>query len=267
MSRDTFAGVTSIVAGIKSVLAGARTAVAIVKRIESSESLEAQLDRSDAEVRGEAAQVSYAICRALVAQALGRDPSHDQVNDVLSAAVNDPSFPNRAFRLLGEARKSASRRRRLFLASMLFGLPFTKLPDDERDRVDMVVERIMLPDVELLRLIVEKDRTAPPSPEPEPYLFRGTRVAALTRDLEVRVATTNEYMAGGTAFGDPTYEDEQFRVDHTAFSALLALGCIELAERKMTQGEWGVQALVVSPLGRLVAGAIEALRPGFDATP
>jgi hypothetical protein len=236
--------------------------------VDSSAALQAQVDESIAEVHREVGQVGYAVCRALVAHALGRDPSHDEVSDFLSAAVNDPAFPNRAFRLLGEARKSASHRRRAFLASMLFGLPFTKLPDDERDRVDMAVERMMPADVELLSLIVEKDRAARPSPERGgPYLFKGTKVAAVIRRIEVRVGSTDDWGEEDDQFGDDIFTDPRFCVDHAAFGALLSFGLVDVGEHQMSSEEWQIHRLVITLLGRLVVRAIEELRPGFDAIP
>lgn len=251
---------------MKSLLTGARTAAALVRKVESSEALQARFDESAAEVHREVGQVSFAVCRALLAHALGRDPSDDEVNEVLSAAVNDPAFPNRAFRLLGEARKSASRRRRAFLASVLFGLPFSKLPDDERDRIDMAVERLMPADVELLRLIVEKNRTARPTPEKEPFLFRGTRVAAMIRGIEVRIGSTDDYTGTQAFFSNAFYDDPRSSVDHATFAALTSFGLVDIGQSEMQQGGWKIHRLVVTPLGQLVVGAIEEVRAGFDGS-
>jgi hypothetical protein len=255
---------TTVVAEIKTVVSATRTAVAIVKKVDSSEALQKRFDESVQEVHRGIGQVSYAVSRALVAHALGRDPSHEEVNRFLEAAVNEASFPNRAFRLLGEARKSASRRRRAFLAAMLFGLPFSKLPDDERDRVDMVVERIMPVDIELLVLIADKDRTAKPlAPPKERYFFTGMNMVALTRGIEVRLVTARDYENRG--FADQVEAAEVARpVDHAAFSSLQSLGCVEVAESTAAQGDWRAHTLVIAPLGRLMIQAIEELRPGFE---
>ena len=54
----------------------------------------------------------------------------------------------------------------------------------------MAVERMMPGDVELLTLIIQKDRKgALSSPETEPHLFRDMKVAALIHRLEVRIAS------------------------------------------------------------------------------
>jgi hypothetical protein len=166
---------------------------------------------------------------------------------------------------MGELGRSASRRRRVFLASVLFGLPFTKIPDDERDRVDMAVERMMVEDVELLMRIDEKDRTARPTPEREPYLFRGTKVAGMMRGIEVRIGTTDDCGDDGE-FGDEFYADARFLVDHAAFGALLSFGLLDVGQSQQKQGDWEIHRVVITPLGRLVVRAIEEVRPGFDVS-
>jgi hypothetical protein len=148
---------------------------------------------------------------------------------------------------------------------MLFGLPFSNLPDDDRDRVDMAVERMMPADVELLQFIVATDRTARPSPEPEPYFFIDTKVVALVRGIEVRIATTDEFEDYGTLFGDKVYEEPQFGVDHAAFGALLSFGLADTGPAKASQGEWQIHRMSITPMGRLVIQAIEEVRAGFDA--
>jgi hypothetical protein len=260
--------VTTVAVGIKGALSAARTAVGIIKWADSSEARRVQLNESIAEVQREGEQVCYAVCKALVAHSLGRDPSDDEVNDVFSAAINNPAFPNRAYRLLGEARKSASRRRRAFLASVLFGLSFSKLPDDERDRVDMAVERMMPADADLLWVLAEKDRTARPSAELEgPYFFKGTRLLALTRGLEVRIGSTDDWVTDEEQFADEVYTDARFGVDHAAFGSLLSFGLADMSESMARQSDWDweIRRLTITPLGRLVVRAIEEVRPGFDA--
>jgi len=257
--------VTSVAAGIKGLLSATRAVAGLIKRAGSSEALRARLVASGEEVERDAIQVCYGVCKALVANALDREPSDEDVSDVLSAAISDPAFPHRAYRLFGEIKKSASRRRRAFLASVLFGLPFSKLPDDERDRIDMAVERMMPADVELLMAIVEKDRAARPTPETEPYLFRGTKIAATLRGIEVRLGSTDDYEDEGRGFSDEYYADARFLVDHAAFGALLSFGLLDVGQSQQVQGDWQIHRLVITPLGKLVVQAIEELRPGFDA--
>jgi hypothetical protein len=246
----------------KTVARGAK----LVKSVNASKALQARFDESVVKVNREMGQVAFAVCKAFVALALQHEPTAPEVEHFMNAAADDPAFPHRAYRLLGELRRSASHRRRAFLASVLFGLPFTKLPDDERDRVDMAVERMMPEDVELLRLIVEKDRTGRPSPEPGgPYLFKDSRVVALTRGIEVRVATTDDCGDDGE-FSNEIYADPRFCVDRGAFGSLRSLGLVEFGTIEASQGEWQIHPLLITPLGRITIRAIEEVRPGFDAT-
>jgi hypothetical protein len=256
--------VISVVAGIKGVLKAVSVGAKVAKRVDPTEKLRERLKDSAEEVNRELVQVSAAVCRALVAHAVGRTPSDSEVDDLMSAAIGDPSFPHRAYRLLGEAQKSASRRRRAFLASVAFGLPFVGFQDDRRDRVDMVVERLMPDDIELLRLIDEKNRTAsPPLTDEAQHIFGRSRVVALIQSLEVRVATTDGFTTE-IGFYDETLSDDRRRVDHTAFGSLVTLGCLEIGQSKVRQADWEIRPLVITPLGELLLSAIEELRPGFS---
>jgi hypothetical protein len=108
------------------------------------------------------------------------------------------------------------------------------------------------------------DRVASPSREPEPYLFRGTRLAVITRELEAIVATTDEYdYENNEGFGK-LLDSDPVGVDHAAFGTLLTLGCVEVGQLRMSQGDWTIHALVITSLGRAVNRAIDELRPGFD---
>jgi hypothetical protein len=69
-----------------------------------AERLKASVDQ----VNQDMTQVTFAICRAFVAHALGRDPSADEVDAFIASATGDPAFPARAHRLLGELRKDGS---------------------------------------------------------------------------------------------------------------------------------------------------------------
>lgn len=256
----------TVVAGIKAVCDGAELMEKVakgLKRIDSSEALQSRFDESAAEVHREVGQVSHAVSRALVAHALGRHPSDEDVTAFMTAAVNDPAFPHRAFRLLGEMRKAASHRRRAFLASVLFGLPFKKLPDDDRDRIDMVVERAVPADIELLDLIAEKERRAKaPSEKDEGYMFQWTSVAVFIRSRDVRLVTTDD--SDGIDFKEEAFTDPRYCVDQGAFAALRSLGCIDIGERKANQGEWSIHSLIVTSIGRMVSDAVNELRPGFS---
>lgn len=149
---------------------------------------------------------------------------------------------------------------------MLFGLPFRRLPDDERDRVDMVVERMMPADVALLHGFAEKDRTARSPTEETPYIFRGSKLVAFVRGIEVRIASTDDGPDG--EFEEATYSDPRLAVDHAAFASLLRLGCVEIPDAKASYhtdgGDWQIHTVLITPLGRLVIEAIAYVRPGFE---
>src|SRR5579863_1214690 len=112
--------------------------------------MQAKLERILRQATLDTMTVCRIVCGGILAERLGVEPASEQVNDFMLKAADDPRFAHRAFRLFGEAQKSSDSRRRVFLASMLFGLPFSKMPDDDRDRVDMIVERMVVEDVALL---------------------------------------------------------------------------------------------------------------------
>lgn len=172
----------------------ARRGAQLIRASESNPSAMAHFGETVFATGLEMDKVCYAAVRALFAHALGRDPSDDEVDAVFAEAAEHPNAPFRFHRLLGEARKSSSHHRRLFLASAFFGLEFSAMPDDERDRVDMVLERMVPADVGLLMRLDEMNRTATPPAEVDgPHIFQGTRVAALLNGIDVRVATTDDF--------------------------------------------------------------------------
>jgi hypothetical protein len=256
--------VSTLAAEIRALVTGARTVVGVVKRVDSSTSLQARFDEAVQEVHREVGQVSYAFCKAIVAHALGHEPSDDEVGAFMTAAVNDQAFPHRAYRLLGEARRSADRRRRQFLAAMLFGLSFKVLPDDERDRVDMAVERMMPADAELLQLVAEKQKL--PTKNIRGHFGSATgrcKVLALLREQEFRVATSNDHEEGG-AFGDAVFAHDSYRADRVALSSLQALGCLDLDRGDASFGTWQIHVVTITSLGALVLRAIDEVRAGLS---
>ena len=107
---------STLVTAVKALLAAPR----IAKAIDQSPDLRAQFAASIEQVEREMNQVCFAVCKAIVAHAVDREPTDAEVNRLIQDASNDPAFPHRAYRLLGEARKAASWRRRAFLASMVY---------------------------------------------------------------------------------------------------------------------------------------------------
>jgi len=136
---------SSLLVAIQSLASKASLPKKIVESVEAvSPEMQATLNRSLHQSTMETMTICFLVCKALLAERLGIPPSSEEVNDFMSKAAGDPRFAHPAYRLFGEAQRSSDRRRRVFLASMLFGLPFSKMPDDDRDRVDMAIERMTI---------------------------------------------------------------------------------------------------------------------------
>jgi hypothetical protein len=241
-------------------VSAAQKVAKIVECAEVSPEVQARLNRSIEQANLEAIQVCYAVCKAFVAQALGAEPSTNQVNEYMAKAVEDPAFPNRAYRLFGEAQKSASRRRRIFLASMLFGPPFSKMPDDERDRVDMAVERMTVEDAELLMAILDNIRTPQDLGHDS---FGPTGVLVLTPvDLE-RARPEKIYIVTPDLRGRG--DEVRMSFPRGVFESLKLLGCVETGTGISTEGSWARYHLLLTDLGGTVGRAIKEVRPGLVA--
>ncbi len=264
---------STLVAEIRALFTGAGTAVRIAKSVDSSAALQARVDEVVQEVHREVGQVSYAFCKASVAHALGREPSDDEVGMFMTAAVNDAAFPNRAYRLLGEAKKSADQRRRKFLAAMVFGHSFRVLPDDERDRVDMVVERMIPADVELLMRIAETlDRPPPPGPTGfEGRVMGQGNVVAFVRETDLRLVTHEYWNDSDSKFLPEAETDPKLIADRSALTALLSLDCVVLGQMLLggdiEHHGYLVKSIRPTSLGYLVVRAIDEVRPGLAGAP
>lgn len=247
---------TTVAAEIGALFSSARRAAGLIKAVESSEALQAKFADSVEQVSRETGQVAYAVSKALVAHALGRDPADDEVNEFLSAAVGDPAFPARAHRLMGEARKTASHRRRAFLASILFGLPFSKVPDDERDRIDMVVERMTVEDAELL-MAVDRLRDALPQNLQQDYGPFGI-VVRVHADLQsprplAQLVTVNVERTG---------ESPSHQVRRDALEALITMGCLERGRELAKRDGHAGYHLLITQLGESLLRAFNEVRAG-----
>jgi hypothetical protein len=254
--------VTTLALAIKKLAAAAPKVSSVIKTVTTSADVQRKLEVSEAQNNRDVGQVCLAICSALVAHALGREPNAPELAAFLDEAVGDPAFPARAHRLLGEAYKAASWRRRAFLASMLYGLSFRSLPDDERDRVDMAIERMMPGDVELLIRIDEGRKRVPRSPIPT-MPVGPSNVFALISGRELRLSVTDHWI--GDAAWEEALEDENSRADRVALTALEALGCVHIGESRSSSPSWNEHSLTITTVGELVIRAIEEVRPGLDA--
>ena len=219
----------------------AKKGAELVRAAESNPAALVRLDESSAEATREMLKDCYATVKALVAHAIDREPSDPEVDAVLADVTEHPNAPFRMHRLLGEARKTASRRRRRFLASVFFGLPFSKMPDDERDRVDMAVERMTVPDVEFLDMI-EARRPPPNFQEREgmSYMFGGDGLGAVIVGTSLRIATPNEWKSGTNSGLEETFfEDPRFEGNGAALASLVSVGCLDVGDAVVNVGDRG----------------------------
>jgi hypothetical protein len=261
---STVVGIAALLASGEKAAHAVQKGLSLFRAAESNPSAVARFEETSAAATREMLKDGYAAVKALVAHALDREPSDPEVDAVMMDAAEHPNAPFRFHRLLGEARKSASRRRRRFLASVAFGLEFSALPDDLRDRVDLVVERLVPEDVDLLMTIDEKNRKARPAVEKDgiPFNVGGSRVAAVIQGISVRLGTTDDHEID-QGFIDAFYEGDRYLVSQAAFGALVAVGCIDVGQSQSSQGHWEIHRLLITELGSLVIRAIEEVRAGF----
>jgi hypothetical protein len=130
---------------------------------------------------------------------------------------------------------------------MVYGLSFKSLPDDERDRVDMAVERMIPADLELLQLVAR-------------WLAAGGCTAYL-KPNELRLVPAFAESDFATAIRNPT-----FVADPGAFATLQMLGCIYCDSNSAMPG-WQILNVSTTALGELVLRAIDEVRPGLGASP
>jgi hypothetical protein len=232
---------------------GVKAVIAIVKKIEAF-APQPEIDRILEKWGRDQRQIAYSVCKALLADRLGRPPDSEEIEDMLASAGDDPSFPARAYRILGEARKSPSRRRRVFLASIMYGLPFSRLPEDERDRVDMVAERMTPEDADLLKAIAHRvDAHA------SDQRIKGATLFVVHSKTGVSLVASKDLKSSGErAF-------EQGRIDPHALSALTALGCVEVRSLTFSEGDERLgYTLHMTAIGKLVLTGLEKVKAGLS---
>jgi hypothetical protein len=194
---------------------------------------------------------AYNGVRALLAVALMRDPSAPEILGLMDEAGKSQGFAARAVRLVEAARRSPTDRRRQMLASVLYGLPFTDATEVERDRVDMMVERLMPQDVDLLNRISGLWKSLSPK-DPNPHClalnWSGLRMIRYplpdSGHLTVQLVEETPIESGA------------------AFATLQSAGCIEVpggysTDEIIINGAGVHSAMVeVTPLGRLLLEAL-----------
>jgi hypothetical protein len=219
------------------------------------DAIQKRFDEATEQVYREMAEVTFAVCKAFVCHLDGvAEPSDERVGRFFEDAVNDPSFPFRMRRLFQEATKTASHKRRLFLASVLYGLPHVKVPEDARDRVDLLVERLMPEDVELLRQVDEL--IAKPSSQ-------GVRGCYLARREGGRML----FSAAIVDWSHARNPADGQAFDETALAAVQSFGCVSVSpigDRPIPVNDDSRMVVedrvLVTPLGRLLLDALEQVR-------
>lgn len=261
---------TSVLTAIKI----GKTLIAAGRAIErpGRERLELVEERANRQV----GQVSHAVAKALVAHALGRSPSDEDVDAFMAAAVDDPAFPARAYRLLGEARKTASIRRQKLLASVLLGAErFSEAWDEddrgeqERDRIDTLVERLTLADVDLLVAIVALARQSfPPNTDDIKYELSLYAIEHLRGDVEI--AAEHQIQAGTLDLKEG--DRDTIWPTQTALLSLTLNGCVERPDRSVKKlartrngDEFRYTTLFITDLGEMLVDALAEVKAGMDA--
>lgn len=214
--------------------------------------LDASIRDGFEQVNREMTQVCFAVVRALVAHQLGRETNNEEVGAVHEAAIGDPTWPARAYRLFGEGKKSPSKRRRHFLAAVLFGLPFTTMSSDDRDRVDMLAERLVPEDIELLGRIAAIET----QDERRFILYAHLDdVKDVVKIVGVREGNRNAFVSfvpSGPAF--KTLESQGCLYRSTGFSSEVTID---------GDSATGIH-VEITPLGRLLLKALADIRAGLD---
>jgi hypothetical protein len=96
---------------------------------------------------------AYSFVRSLTAARLGvapRSVTEAQIERFLEELATSPGFGARFARLFTEGIKSPTEARRQMLARVLFA---TNQDEDERDRVDLAIERLVPSDIECLEIV------------------------------------------------------------------------------------------------------------------
>jgi hypothetical protein len=256
-----------LLGAVKALVSMARLPKKIVESIEApSPEMQEKVERTLRQALVETMTVSTIVCRGLLAERMGVEPTSEQLRDFMSKMADDPRFAHRAYRLFGEAQKSSDRRRRVFLASVLYGLADSKMPEDDRDRVDMAVERMTVPDVQFLA-VIEAKRANPDFQEREgmAYLFGTDGLGAVITGTSLRIATPNEWTTGSNSgLVEGFFEDPRFEGDRAALASLVSVGCLDIGDAVVTVGDRGkIYHLRMLPLANLVLQALHEVRPGF----
>ena len=249
---DAATAVSGIAAPIKAV----QNLVALVEFADRSPAIERRLKESRDESIEATSVAAHAAAIGLAAALTNTVPTQQVVERLVEAAHSGPGAPFRVWRLLGETAKSASYERRVFLASFFYALPFTTAREAERNRIDMLVERLMPEDVSLLKRIADLV-TRVPDPHHAGQFISNYPIKANAHE--------------GVWITSSQHRSEGFLADPVALTSLVTHGCVS-----DSVGFWGETVgvggadtngtmLAVTPLGQLLARAFEDVRPVVEA--
>jgi hypothetical protein len=249
---DVVAAVGNVSAPVDAI----KALFAVAKFVDRSPAIERSLKESrDASVEATAV-AAHAASIGLAAVLTKVTPTQEVVERLVEAAHSGPGAPFRVWRLLGETAKSASYERRVFLASFFYALPFTTAREDERNRIDMLVERLMPEDVSLLKRIADLVAQVP-----DPH-----HAGHFISNYPIKAETPK-----GVLIVSSQHRNEGFLADPVALTSLIMHGCVSDSD-----GFWGETVaaggadasgtmLAVTPLGQLLARAFEDVRPVVEA--
>lgn len=188
----------------------------------------------------ETSKVLMAAIRALLAIALERNPSDEEVEDEWRRVAEDPASAHRVHRLFFEALKSPSAARRRRLAAVLaVGSKITK-SEDELDRLDRMAEQLGEGEVLALKQIIDW-RDAHPNfhrndrPSCQVCQHRGDRVVLATLTAPP-----------GSIYGK--WETSGFIVDPVAIGRLIGAACLRRHEDQAVPADDGPDQYIVTPL-------------------
>jgi hypothetical protein len=259
------------------VLKAVETGLKVVKAARvidgPSKAQQEQWDRAIAQVEREVLQITHAAVRAILANALGVEPTSEQMNALLESGANDPAFPFRMHRLLGEAKKTAFREKRALLVAALYGLPCSSMSGADRERIDRLIETLLPPEIALLNTI---DRMETDLAQVEKGKLGATWLAGLyaVRDRKEAFRVVSGHQLREEVFSADLFSIPDLPSDRIAFVQLQSLGLIELdaGNRRGAvplQSEiYDIHGVTTTQLGQLLLNALReidvAVRGGLD---
>jgi hypothetical protein len=197
----------------------------------------------------EIAQAADAVAAAVVAASIKQDVLSPAVQAVLEEELGTPHFAARAHRLFTEMLSSPSKARRRRLAAVLIGGPQAVQEPDELERLDILVARLLDPDVNLLACIADEAKRA-----------AAIRINNVDRGLSVfqRNGSWRLMRLGPLPPVGQKQEPVVTVIDGLALSALESSACIALGPsfQASQAGSRGTQSVRITDLGAFFLEAL-----------